>query len=372
MKLHNKILLFLILLFLILLGNNSFAFTGKDYLNNDISFTDIPSSIDISNGFLYIKTDNWGEELKVLDAGSYYYRSGSYLYLSGTGVQYNLKNNTWSCSSTLSNGSDIRLTATGFRMYSSVSIYIDKDKTGYFYKVSVDDEPEQVTTYPKYDFSMDGVFSWLNKQIESLAGCSREELEQNSEFMAKVEQYRDEQRANEESLLDKIGHILDYINPTSEKFFLWGITDLLINLIDTIVGFIDGLFNFLWNLIVDVVKFLFVPSEERFTAISDTVTSKFGFIDTIKNAVEEFKRAFDSVEDKPALSIDVDSRYYTGSLVSIDLSWYTQFKPFVDTVITGFCYLFFLWRLYISIPNIVNGVGTGMTYIDKIRGIDDK
>lgn len=26
-------------------------------------------------------------------------------------------------------------------------------------------------------------------------------------------------------------------------------------------------------------------------------------------------------------------------------------------VLTGFIYLFFLWRLFISIPNIVNGVG---------------
>lgn len=357
MKLHNKILLLLIFLFFFLLVNKSFAFNGKDYLGSDITFVDVPSTIDVSNGFVYVKTSSWGEELKVLTAGSYYYRDGDYLRLSGTGIQYKLKNNEWVRDSSLSNGSDIRMTATGFRLYSNCNIYSDKDKTGYFYKISNNDDEGSIT-YPKYDFSDKGVLSWLANDLSDLSKA--------------VVNAQEKYDSNNKSLLDKIGGIFDFLNPTSDNFFLWGITNMLTNFIDAIIGFIDGLFNFLWNLIVDVVKFLFVPSEERFTAISDTVTSKFGFIDTIKNAVEEFKSAFDSVEGKPALSIDVDSRYYTGSLVSIDLSWYTQFKPFVDTVITGFCYLFFLWRLYISIPNIVNGVGTGMTYIDKIRGIDDK
>lgn len=371
MKIYNKLFI-LIFLFIIIFSSFSYAFSGKDYLGNDITFIDIPNSIDISNGYLYIKTDLWGQELKVLNSNSYYYRSGEYLYLVGTGKQYKLNGTTWTFDSNLSNGSGVRLTANGFKMYSSVDIYTDTNKTDYFYKVpsSGTDVPdtEETTTYPKYDFSSTGVLGWLNKQIETLSGISREELEQNSDFMEKVEQYRNEQKANEQTLLDKLGGILDYINPSSDKFFLKGLLEMLLHFIDAVIGFIDGLFDFLWNLIVDVFKFLFVPSEERFTAISDAVSSKFGFVDTIKDSVVLLKGNLDKMKNSPSISLDVDSRYYTGELVSIDMSWYSDYKPYVDSVITGFCYLFFLWRLYSNVPNIINGAGSGISYIDSLRG----
>lgn len=370
MKIKFKFLT-LIILFLAIFTSISFAETitvDKDYLGE--SYDILLPDIDLSNGYMYIYTSGWGYELKVLDSGSYFWHDGDVrIYIQGTGKSYKYVNGGWSSASNLSSGSDTRIN-NALRLYFSTDIYSDKDKTGYFYKVSDSDIVEEVPTYPKYDFSANGVLSWVWQQIEDLKGISRDEIVRSEEFIEMWEQYQIEQNTKNETLLDKIGHILDYINPASDKFFLKSVLDLLLNLIDVIVGFIDGLFNFLWNLIVNVFEFLFVPNQERFVAIGETVSSKFGFVDVIKNSVNSLKNSFNNIENSPSLSIDVNSRYYTGSLVSINMSWYAQFKPFVDTVITGFCYLFFLWRLFVGVPNIINGVGTGITYIDKLRGVD--
>ena len=57
------------------------------------------------------------------------------------------------------------------------------------------------------------------------------------------------------------------------------------------------------------------------------------------------------------MSFNVSSSYYTGSLTVIDLSWFTPYKSFTDPIITGFAYLFFLWRVFVHLPNIVHGSG---------------
>ena len=41
----------------------------------------------------------------------------------------------------------------------------------------------------------------------------------------------------------------------------------------------------------------------------------------------------------------------------IDFSWYAPFKTYGDLIITGFVYAFFLWRIFINLPNIIHGLG---------------
>ena len=41
----------------------------------------------------------------------------------------------------------------------------------------------------------------------------------------------------------------------------------------------------------------------------------------------------------------------------IDFSWYSPYKSYGDLIITGFVYAFFLWRLFINLPNIIHGLG---------------
>ena len=39
----------------------------------------------------------------------------------------------------------------------------------------------------------------------------------------------------------------------------------------------------------------------------------------------------------------------------MDLSWYAPYKNYGDTIIAGFIYVFFLWRIFINLPNIISG-----------------
>lgn len=55
------------------------------------------------------------------------------------------------------------------------------------------------------------------------------------------------------------------------------------------------------------------------------------------------------------MSVNVESKYFEGELTYIDMSWYKPFKPYGDLVITGFVYLFFLWRLFVHLPGIIHG-----------------
>lgn len=62
----------------------------------------------------------------------------------------------------------------------------------------------------------------------------------------------------------------------------------------------------------------------------------------------------------PQLTTNIESKYYTGELTILNLSWYAKFKPYGDVVLTGFIYLLFLWRIFIHLPNIISGTGGGI------------
>lgn len=138
-------------------------------------------------------------------------------------------------------------------------------------------------------------------------------------------------------MLDGILGILDYLNPFSENFFAYKLLELL----------------------GDLLKSLFVPSEDRITAIQNTVSSKFDFVESIKISINSLADMLSNIGNAPKLTINVSETKYTKAqkVTILDLSFYAPFKPYGDLVLTGFIYIFFLWRLFISIPNIIHGLG---------------
>lgn len=104
---------------------------------------------------------------------------------------------------------------------------------------------------------------------------------------------------------------------------------------------------------------MFVPSEERITAITNTVSSKFAFVDSIKLSIQALKNIINNLGNAPKLEFSFGATKYTEAqtLTVIDFRWYAPFKPYGDLVITGFVYALFLWRIFIHIPNIMNGLG---------------
>ena len=107
------------------------------------------------------------------------------------------------------------------------------------------------------------------------------------------------------------------------------------------------------------MQFLFVPSEERLTALTNTVTSKFDFIDSIKISINSLKDIINNVGNVPKLTINVKATKYTSAstITILDMSWYEPFKTYGDLVITGFIYAIFIWRIFVALPSIISGAG---------------
>ena len=134
-----------------------------------------------------------------------------------------------------------------------------------------------------------------------------------------------------------LGDWLSYINPFSENFFGYKLIEMLKNLFTE----------------------LFVPSEDVLTDLQETVSSKFGFVDSIKLAINDIQQMMENIENGSAkLTVDIDSKYYQGEATMLDLGWYAKFKDYGDLVFTGFLYVLFFWRLYKSIPNILAGISS--------------
>ena len=123
--------------------------------------------------------------------------------------------------------------------------------------------------------------------------------------------------------------------------------------------------NFIGKKIVDLfgdlLKALFVPSEERITALQNTVMSKFDFVESIKIAINSLKDILNNLGNAPVLTLDLRATKYTGSMTVnvIDLNWYKPYKQYGDVVLTALFYIFYLWRLFSRLPSIISGAGSG-------------
>lgn len=131
-------------------------------------------------------------------------------------------------------------------------------------------------------------------------------------------------------------------------------------------GFLNGIGN--------VVSSLFVPSDDFLEGIVNRFKEKVPFVYVVINFVDEFYNFLFNTDFTvvPELnfSMDVlhngqadfgiaDSKYNWGTATFnvLDLSWYLGFKPYVDTFLSAFLWLGYLWLLYKRIPDIINGAG---------------
>lgn len=172
-----------------------------------------------------------------------------------------------------------------------------------------------------------------------------------------------------QSILDGILSLLDWFNPLSNNFILKKLWEFL----KIIISYINPLDdNFLGKKIIelleDLLKFLFLPSNERLSAIQNTVMSKFNFVESIKTAINSFKDIINNLGNAPVIHLDLASTKYTNAMKInvIDLNWYKPYKQYGDVVITGLFYGFYLFRLFSRLPSIVNGVGSGASDVMNI------
>lgn len=154
---------------------------------------------------------------------------------------------------------------------------------------------------------------------------------------------------------DFIFEALSYLNPFNENFIFKDMFDWLNPFSDNFIG------KKIIELLSDSLKSLFIPSEERITALQETVTSKFDFIETVKIAINSYKDTIINLGRAPVLTLNLGATKYTDEMTInvIDLNWYKPYKQYGDLVITAIIYAFYLFRLFYNLPGIISGVVGG-------------
>lgn len=157
------------------------------------------------------------------------------------------------------------------------------------------------------------------------------------------------------ALKNALSNILNNIHNAINNL-LEQITSTLNNLGDNIINTINNIID----LIIDGIKYLFIPSGDFFSDNINQFKSHFAFIDTFSNFVNKFTN-LNRNNTAPVVSVDfskAESKYnYGGVAFALDLAWYTRYKPIGDIIITAFVYIFFIWRFYCRIPELIRGAG---------------
>ena len=96
------------------------------------------------------------------------------------------------------------------------------------------------------------------------------------------------------------------------------------------------------------------------TEITDTFKGKFGFLPVLKQFGDDLF-GMTAETEPPVIWIhleNAESKYgydYGGKTKALDLTWYQKYKANVDTIVSGFLWLAFLWLLFKRASSIIQG-----------------
>lgn len=115
----------------------------------------------------------------------------------------------------------------------------------------------------------------------------------------------------------------------------------------------------------------FVPDEELMNERLQSLRSEFAFVDSIAGYGDHLLNTLQGASGKaPSFTIDFGKargKYIkTSQTVTIDLSWYDEYKPMVDNILSGLIWMTFLWHMYKKIPDIIHGNSMSTAAVNQI------
>lgn len=136
----------------------------------------------------------------------------------------------------------------------------------------------------------------------------------------------------------------------------------------------------MWDGFGIVMETLFVPDMDKISARIEELAKNFGWAQLVFGFIEKLFNLIMSSAGAAPPSITVDFSNYEGyfaygrAAVVIDFAWYARYKPYVDTIISCFVWVGFLWHLFQRLPEIIRGGGMVVDYSAKISdrlNVDD-
>ena len=113
--------------------------------------------------------------------------------------------------------------------------------------------------------------------------------------------------------------------------------------------------------IIDALDYIFVPREDFVSDKVSELRNEFAFADTLITGGQMIGDAFNGFDTSPPIIyIDLGATrgdYDIGGKVPfIDLTWYEEYKPTVDMLLSSFLWVVFIWKLFQKAPGIISGM----------------
>ena len=112
--------------------------------------------------------------------------------------------------------------------------------------------------------------------------------------------------------------------------------------------------------IAGVLADVFIPADDYFDNHFNALTTEYSFANSIAMTGMDLKDFFSDLGSvPPVIRINFSEskgRYNWGNdMVLIDFSFYEPYKPTMDAILSAFLWLWFCWRVVLSLPGIMGG-----------------
>ena len=117
----------------------------------------------------------------------------------------------------------------------------------------------------------------------------------------------------------------------------------------------------LMDYLLDGLTKLFVPEEGYFDSKINELRQQFSLFDSILALLYDLKAFLVSLGSVPPviyipLSSATGEWYWGNRMVFVDFSWYAPYKSTMDNILSGLLWLWFAWRIVLSLPGIMQGI----------------
>lgn len=113
--------------------------------------------------------------------------------------------------------------------------------------------------------------------------------------------------------------------------------------------------------IADALSWAFAPADTFIQTKVEALISKYPASENLFLLGSQLKDFFLNLgQTPPVIYINLGaaegSYHYGGTIPFLDLTWYSRYKPTMDSILGGFLWLWFAWRVWLKLPGILEGV----------------
>ena len=133
----------------------------------------------------------------------------------------------------------------------------------------------------------------------------------------------------------------------------------------------------IYNKMKSLFEYFFVPDADLMNQRLEHINSKFAFVESVTGYGEHLINFLQNAAGTKAPVVTLNLGAYRGSygwgsagVVTIDFSWYAEYKPLVDNLLAGIIWVHFCWHTYKRIPELIHGMGMTADRAIDISGRD--